>query len=216
MLFYGALGSVEQPYLPAGSTTTIADDPTWRAMTTADFAKFDLIVIGAAGDPFGGSGTPTSASLQAAFDTRATWGAAVNGRIEVLGLDPGFHAVRGTTGATTFAKASLQWLSTSAPKTTSLYVNSDWGVRKLDFLSPFGAFSSSASNYDIVAVTSATHATMTGSTSVSLSNWRASGHSMVTIPASFTEIATGTSTGGGTDVTGTSVAVRDSAMICAP
>jgi len=209
VLFYGPCGSMEKAFLPTGATSTTADDATWRKMTTADFQKFDLIVIGAPDLSVSSSSTPTAAMLLAAFDTRAVWGAAVNGRISVLGLDPAYHADKAVAGAITYQKAVLSWLTTGAPSTTSLYVNSDWGVRKLDFMSPFGTLSSSAATSNTITITLGTHPTMVGSTSASLSAWGTSAHSFVTFPTTFTATATGTSSGSGTTTTGTVAAVKD-------
>jgi len=205
ILFYGASGSLEKTWIPTGAVTTVASDATWRAMKTADFSKYDIVVIGAPDTTSGGS-SPTAAELLAAFETRTTWGPAINGRIVVLGIDPAYHANAGTTGAVTFLKASLQWLANGPPSTTALYVNSDWGIRSFDFLSPFGAFSSSYHSVEAVTITSTTHPVMTGSTSASLSNWGVSTHSYVTIPTTFTELATASTSSG---EKGTVVAVKD-------
>jgi hypothetical protein len=209
-LFYGPHGSVEKPDLPTGATSTVADDATWRAMTTAEFAKYDIIIIGSVETTLRGSGDPTTATLQAAFDTRATWGAAINGRVVVFGLDPGFHAAAGTVGATTFLKATLSWLATGPVGTTALYVNSDWGVRNLDFLSTVGAFTSTGLTQNTITITDATHPIMTGSTSASLSGWGASSHSTVTFPTTFTGLATAPTTGG------TGVVAAVNAVTCTP
>src|SRR5215207_7032858 len=88
VLFYGPNDSTESTFLPEGATFTVANEATWRAMTTSDFAQYDLIIIG---DPV--SGLPaTAANLLAAYDTRNTWAAAVKGRIIVSGMNPGYQA----------------------------------------------------------------------------------------------------------------------------
>ena len=175
-------------------------------MTTAEFAKYDIIIIG---EPSGGAG-PTATELLAAYETRATWGAAVTGRIMVTGQDPAYH-VPLSTGAGTFMKATFSWLATSAPKTTSLYVAPDWATRKLDFMSPFGAFSSGGSTFmNTITITDSTHPTMTGSTSASLSTWNSSAHNTISFPATFTSIANGAdSFGSETSVPGPVTVVRD-------
>jgi len=122
-------------------------------------------------------------------------------------MDPAFHAMNGVTGASTVMRATLQWLTTSMPGTTALYVNSDWGTRNLDFLSSVGAFSSVALTSSTITITGATHPIMTGSTSASLSGWSASAHSTVTFPTTFTGLATAPTTTGGTGIV---AAVNDS------
>jgi hypothetical protein len=186
VLFYGPTAATEIPYLPTNATVTVAHGPTWRAMKTSDFASYDLIIIG---DTYSGSG-PTAADLLAAYDTRNTWAAAVTGRIVVNGLDPGFHAYEDVPGARTYIAATLDWLTKGGK--TALYVSSEWGVRNLDFLSPFGAFAASPAQADSITITSPSHPIMSGSTSASLSWWSSSAHSFITYPASFSSFATGT------------------------
>jgi ASPIC/UnbV protein/VCBS repeat protein len=203
VLFYGPNDSTESSFLPTSATVTVASETTWRAMTTSDFANYDLIIIG---DPVFGTG-PTAADLLAAYDTRNSWGAAVTGRIVVSGLDPAYHASDGHPGAGTYITATLDWLTKGPTGKTALYVSSDWGKRNLDFLSPFGAFSSSAiSDANTITITSPSHPTMLGSTSASLSDWHESAHSYLTYPASFSSLATVTD-----GITGAVVVARDAA-----
>jgi len=208
VLFYGPLGALEKPYLPTGAISTTVDDAKWRSMSKTDFAKYDMIVLGAPDD--GGFSYTTYAMMQAAFETRNVWGPAVNGRIVVLGLDPAFHASKGTAGAITFQKASLAWLATGGAGQTTLFVNTDWGNRKLDFLSPFGAFSSTSQASDKIVISKTTHPIMIGSTDATLSNWYGSAHSFVTFPSPFTSLANGTDTAG---AKGEVVVVRDYACV---
>ena len=192
VLFYGALGSIERPYLPSGAIVTVASDAMWASFTTTDFARYNLIVIG---DPDSRT-TPTTAQFQTAFITRATWSAAVRGRVVVSGLDPGFHATDPTaprTGAQTLLRAELAWLAAGVG--TGLYVSSDWGVRSMDYLGSVGTFSSSAASAlgapaDAVTIVVPTHPILAGSTSASLSGWTTAAHSYFpTYPAAFTRLA---------------------------
>jgi len=200
VLFYGPTGgSVEQPYLPFGAVSTVASETKWRAMTTADFAKYDLIVIG---DP-----STYSSNFAAANETKATWGPAITGRMAVLGLDPGGHTT--STGAITLMKATFSWLAGGPTGGTSLYVTTDWASRALDFLSWFGAFSSTSAYSNSVTITNTTHPMMYGSTSASLSSWSTSVHSFITYPTGFTSIATAYDTG----MTGSVAVVRDAACM---
>ncbi len=208
VLFYGAW-SMEKAYLPAGATSTLADDTAWRALKTADFAKYDLIIVGAPDLAVSSSSTPSSSMLLALFETRAEWGPAITGRVAVFGIDPGYHAVKGNAGATVFQKASLIWLTTGAPRTTALYVNSDWGNRNLDFLSPLGTFGSKGTSTDAITMVAGTHPMMTGSTSSSLSSWGTSAHSFITVPSTYTTLATGTVGGGDAGTSGIVAAAKD-------
>ena len=216
VLFYGPLGSMEKPYLPSGAVSVIATETMWRAMTKSDFASYDLIVLGAPdATATTGSSDPKATDYVAAFDTRATWASAVNGRIVVLGMDPAYHAMKGTTGASMVLRSTLRWLTTSTPGTTALYVNSDWGTRNLDFLGSFGTFASSTDMYtDTINVTVSTHPILLGSTDATLSSWGSSAHSFITAPSGFITIASGTDTFT-TTTKGPVITVRD-AGACTP
>ncbi|MEO7096679.1 MAG: hypothetical protein ABI175_25705 [Polyangiales bacterium] len=189
VLFYGPTLSGEQPSLPAGSVVTVADEGMWRAMSTSDFAKFHLIVIGEGGV------CPASTSYQAAFDTKATWSTAVKGRIVVTEQDPVFHSSFSSPGAGVFLNAALKWAA-SGPG-TGLYVAAECGARSLDFMTGFGAFSSISGGGDTVHITAPSHGTMIGSTDTSLSSWGSSFHGdITTFPADFVIVANDSSTSG--------------------
>jgi hypothetical protein len=207
VLFYGPNDSTESSFLPTNATFTVASEATWRAMTTTDFASYDLIIIG---DPRSRVG-PSASNFLAAYDTRNTWAAAVTGRIVVSGIDPAYHAVL-YPGAETHIIATLEWLAKGPTGKTALYVSSDWGTRNLDFLSFFGAFGSSAFGAfgaNTITITSPSHPIMIGSTSASLSDWDESAHSYLTYPASFSSLAIGTD--GGT--TGSVVVARAAPLL---
>jgi hypothetical protein len=188
VLFYGPNGSTEALWLPPGATFTVADEDTWRGMTISEFAQYDLIIIG---DPSHASG-PAATNLLAAYDTRNIWATAITGRIVVSGMDPGFHASVDQPGAGTLLASTLDWLTKGPVGKTALFVSSDWGRRNLDFLSPFGAFNSTAVEAEYITITNPNHPTMNGSTDTSLSWWEISAHSFLTYPASFSSLATGT------------------------
>src|SRR5258708_8905457 len=85
----GGAGSLEaQRVIADGFTPVIVDNPTWTSMTTAQFASYRAIVIG---DPTCGNYNDTS-HLTAALSNPATWGAAVNGNVLIIGTDPVFHS----------------------------------------------------------------------------------------------------------------------------
>jgi hypothetical protein len=219
VLFYGPTASAgtvvpEAAYLPAGATTHIASETEWRGMSTSDFQKYDLVVIG---EPAPGGG-PMSTDLQAAYDTRLTWGAAINGRIVVLGQDPAWHAGISTApaaGAGVLLKATLNWLSTGAPKSTSLYVSPDWGTRNLDYLGYFGTWTSTSAIIDTVTELVPSHPILIGSTDSTLSNWGSSGHEKITFPAGFTAVSNGSDSFVTGDVPGAVAVVRDGPT-CSP
>jgi len=188
VLIYGPVGSLETPYLPAGSISTVATETMWKAMTTADFKSYQLIVIG---EGSYGSAPP----WDAANFNKSTWTPAVTGRIVVSTLDPAAH---GTSGATTFARAALDWASKGPG--TGLYVGPDYGSRKLDFMSGFGTWTALGQigdgvTGDDVSIIVPAHGTMAGSTSASLSTWGSSYHGAITgFPTAFTVIARSTLT----------------------
>jgi hypothetical protein len=190
ILIYGPVGTHEQPYVPAGAVVTVAADATWRAMSATEFGSYNLIIIGEQGAGPGLGGTV----WQAAFDTRATWNAAVTGRVVVTTLDPVAHTP-GTAGGPIFLRAALSWAA-SGPG-TGLYVGPDYGNRKLDFMSGFGTWAAlgqaSPDNVfgDDMHIVAPSHGTMVGSTDSSLSAWSYSYHgSITTFPASFVSVAT--------------------------
>ena len=183
VLFFGPLLTGEQKFLPVGSVVTVADEGMWRAMTTSDFAKYNLIVFGEGGF------CPPATSWQAIFDTRTTWSAATVGRIVMTQQDPVLHSSV-SAGAGVFLKAALQWAA-SGPG-TGLYVANECGARNYDFMSPFGTFASTSVTGENVHIVVPSHGTMIGSTDTSLSTWGNSYHGNTTsFPASFTLIANG-------------------------
>jgi hypothetical protein len=214
VLFYGDIGSGESSYLPAGSTTTIATSAMWKAMTTADFASYQLIVIGEGG----GLVTSTPTPWDDANATQSTWGPAVTGRVLVSTLDPIAHSSR--PDAPTFLRAALAWAA-GGPG-TGLYVGPDYGSVKYDFLSTFGSWTElgqvAPDNYagDTVHIVLTAHPTMIGSTDATMSGWSYTFHGGLTgIPPAFATVAQGTATpSGGGSTTTTIIAAKDAA--CAP
>ena len=110
---------------------TRVTDAAWRSMTTAQFATYNVIVIG--------SGC-TYSSCQAVFDTRATWAPAVGGRVVVETS----HALE--HGQYVGPRAWFNWIIRG--NGTGLYVSDDESTRNLDFMAPFGTFVSHFVNYD--------------------------------------------------------------------
>lgn len=215
VLFYTDVdaGAVEKPYLPPGSTVTLAGGTTWSSMTTADFAKYQLIIIGEGGT------LSTPGPWDNANKTKATWGAAINGRVVVHTMDAVVHAGYGKTDAATFVKAALNWAATGPG--TNLYVGPDFGSRKYDFLSTFGTWSElgqpAPDNFygDAVHILVPTNPTVTGQTDATMSTWSYTFHGGITgAPSGFVAVAQGTSAGGSTPSVAPILYVRD--VTCAP
>ena len=64
-----------------GYTANVVDEPTWRNMTTADFASYKAIIIS---DPNCG----TLDQIQFLEDTKNVWSPAVTGNMIVIGKRP--------------------------------------------------------------------------------------------------------------------------------
>lgn len=69
-----------------GYTVAIADTIAWKALTEADFARYDAIVVGDRGCP-----NSRRRYLRAATATRDRWTPAITGNVSVLGTDPVYH-----------------------------------------------------------------------------------------------------------------------------
>ena len=70
---------------------TVADDATWSAMTTAQFAAFDAIVFGDPScDNIGGRELLNTAEV-----TKSVWSAAITGPVYIQGTDPVYHQFPG-------------------------------------------------------------------------------------------------------------------------
>jgi hypothetical protein len=181
-IIYGPIGADEQAYLPTGAVVTVADGATWSASTTADFAKYNLIIIGES------RSTTTTSTYDIVNASKATWGAAVTGPVVVTMLDPIGH-ISSRSGAPTFLKAALAWAGSGG--STGLYVGTEYGSRKMDFLSSFGSWTVLSQTIDGIAgddvhVVATTHPTMAGSTDASLSSWAYSYHGAITaFPTGF-------------------------------
>ncbi len=173
----------EQAFLPKGAVVTIAGDAKWKSMTRADFAKFNLIVIGDNLDWH-----PQAPYLQTAFETRTIWNPAITGRVIVQGIDAGFHTSHSDkpAAAGAYLTMTLRWL-TSGPG-TALYVSSI--AREYDYLGSIGAFTSVAQGGELVSITEPAHPIFLGSTSDSLSAWKITYHRIIqTFPIGFRAVA---------------------------
>ena len=191
----GGAGSLEaQRVIADGFTPVIVDNPTWTSMTTAQFASYRAIVIG---DPTCGNYNDTS-HLTAALSNPATWGAAVNGNVLIIGTDPVFHSYlpgpgKLITHGIDFALAQAgkvgAYLDLScaygrvAPNTPLTLLD---GIRPGGFTVDGGPSTVCYNDAHIVA----THPALTGLTDADLSNWSCSVHEAFdTWPADYTVLA---------------------------
>src|SRR5215467_11049931 len=131
----------------AGLTTTIVSPATWASMTTADFKKFKLIILG---DPRCQS---TPAAIRPAARNADTWADAVKGNVIVIGSDPTFHhfSNHNSAGATDLINNGIAWAaskgSTGAYITLSCYYHNARKGTAVPALSGFGSFSVEGQNF---------------------------------------------------------------------
>ncbi len=166
----------------AGRSVEVATPAQWEAMTTAQFAEYDALILG---DPTCGESTSLIAAAEA---NAATWNAAVNGNVIVIGTDPNFHSNRGTEGAQTLIKTGVAFAVEHKGHTgayvdlSCYYAHAGAGteVPMIAHLSPFGGFkvfgqflfSACPQESHIVATSPA----LSGLTDEALSNWTCSAH----------------------------------------
>jgi hypothetical protein len=169
-----------------GFGVDVVTDPTWAAMTTAQFASYRAIVIG---DPTCGDNT----NWAAASANTAVWGPAVNGNVITNGTDPVFHGPSHPGGFTLVQKSIA--FATAQPGTTGFYADlSCWApsagtpVDILNAVEP-GWTAGSAGCGDNISVV-ATNAILAGLTNTDLEGWGCSVHEYFdSWPADFIPIA---------------------------
>jgi hypothetical protein len=219
VLAYGPAMSLGIGMVP-GAVVTVADETTWRAMTTAEFGNYDVVWLDGAN-----CGGMTSGDVYgAAQDTIGVWGPAITGRIEILIGDPDYH---GGPWASRFHQNSAGWLRELGRNAdggrTSLYIN--WGCTVFNsnsmgmvpgrgtpemFTAVLGApIVTDTTNFCAATTTAAglTHPVLVGMTSY----WDCPMHGgFSTMPPLFVALATGAPGGSA------SLAVRDVATPCVP
>jgi hypothetical protein len=94
-----------------GFTVTVVDDATWTSMNTAQFAAYQVIIFG---DPTCTVGT---SPITTPLANTATWGAAVNGNVVVIGTDPTYHYDAGTAGAGQLMQSAIAFAGAQKGKT---------------------------------------------------------------------------------------------------
>ncbi len=196
----GTQGGLEQTILQSeGYGVNIVSAAQWDAMTTAQFAAYQLLVIG---DPQCGS------TGMGAVSNEPTWMGAVNGNIIVIGTDPAFHYANGSNslGAYATAQAGLTYAGSDAGA-TNLYLDlscayADSYLYSAPILAGIESGFTVTSGYtntdpNTTDVTAAGAAAL-GLTGAQLSGWYDSVHEYFsTWPADFTPLAVVQSVPGG-------------------
>ncbi len=181
----------------AGFTPVVVNNATWGSMSTAQFSSYEAIVIGDPGCV--GDTTP----FLAAILNQATWNAAVDGNVILIGTDEVFHSV---SGGDSLSKYGIQYVTANAGSgETGLYASlgCSYGfsatpiqVTMFDSLSPNGTFSvfgSSCHNLSHIVVT---HPALTNLTDSILSYWSCSTHEVFdSWPSDFVVLAIGRNLG---------------------
>jgi hypothetical protein len=167
----------------------VADPVAWAAKTQADFASYRAIILGDA--------TCSGLDIYAAAEAnKATWSAAINGNIILIGADPGFHANNTpTVPATTLMSNSIAFAGDVSGKTglyaafgCAYYTAPPTGV-PISFLSELGAFTGAGNSWDAVHMV-ASHPALAGLTDELLSNWSQSTHmGFVSFPEDYVSLA---------------------------
>ena len=103
-----------------GWTVTVATAAQWDAMTQAQFASYQLLVLA---DPDCGS----VSSISSAVSNESTWAPAVNGSVLLIGTDPIFHEAGLPSSGTTPDPAKLIYqglaYAGAQPGKTGLYLD---------------------------------------------------------------------------------------------
>lgn len=190
----GGLSSPEAVRIAGlGFTPILVDDTTWAAMSTADFSDYEGIVLG---DP---TCVDNPTPVSAAEANAATWAAAVDGNVIVIGTDPTLHILLGKEGAQALTDSAMAFAldeagtgSTGAYLSLSCYYHFS-GPTTVPALAGFGAFTVQGADTtgalnDVHIV--ASHPSLVGLTDALLSNWDNSVHeNLLTWPSDFEVLA---------------------------
>ena len=104
---FGA-GKLETSFVAQGKTVVRKTPAEWGAMTTAEFASYDAIVLA---DPTCQVGTT---AITAAIANAAVWGAAADGNVIIIGTDEQFHF---GSGGQTLMNGAAEFVVADAAKT---------------------------------------------------------------------------------------------------
>ncbi len=169
----------------AGFTVVVVNSTQWAAMSQADFGTYRAIILG---DPFcGGS---AAASLGPAAANAATWAAATNGNVIIIGTDPTLHAKTPVLD-NGIAFAGSDPSRTGAYITLACYYHGTPALTPVPALDGFGSFTMTGvpGCFDD-AHKVANHPALNGLGDAELSNWGCSVHEAFDgWPASFQVLA---------------------------
>jgi Ca2+-binding RTX toxin-like protein len=173
----------------AGHTVTVASESEWAAMTTAQFAAFDALVIG------DDECNLDETQLDAAEANRTTWSPAVTGNITLNTFDPFTHTDEDQHDE--LVRNSINFAASAAG--TGLYFDlgcyftGDGDLQTLTLMDQFGTFTNDGNFSDPISILEPGHPVMSGLTNEGLSNWGASVHAhFISFPSSFQALAVGT------------------------
>lgn len=185
--------------IAAGKVPVVVTEAQWSAMTAADFASYDGIVLGDAT-------CTTDKSVYAAAAANANiWGPVINGNIIIIGCDPVYH--RGTEpGAQKLIDQGIAFSLAEPGKIgaylcLSCYYHWDVSGTPVPFLDgieggSFTVIGGSFTSLNNVHIT-ATHPALDGITDADLSNWDNSVHeAFVTFPIGLEVLAMAVDAGG--------------------
>ena len=174
----GAPSVEEQDLESQGWTVTVADGPTWDAMSAAQFSAYQLLVFG---DP----ACSTDPSItDAAVSNETTWAPTVNGNVIVIGTDPVLHFLYGgAAGGGVLVSHALAYAGAQSGR-TGIYVdlscyywfgNGAQSSPLLDGIEPgFTIFPETSCAATIHVAAAAQQ--LIGVTDADLSNWNCSVH----------------------------------------
>jgi Ca2+-binding RTX toxin-like protein len=170
-----------------GHTVTVVSDTEWSAMSTAQFAAFDALVIG----DDGCDGDETQ--LDAAAANRTTWSPAVTGNITLNTFDPFAHTDDDQHDE--LVANSINFAAGGPPRTglyfsLGCYFDADTDPMTIELIDQFGAFTIDHESGNEVTILQPTHPVMAGLTNEGLSDWSSSTHEhFLTFPSSFQALA---------------------------
>jgi hypothetical protein len=207
----GGASSIEATDAAAlGFKVTVVDGVTWDAMTAAQFASYQLLIVG---DPYGpiAGGTVDCTTgrtyMAAAIANAPVWGHVVlasGGNVAINGTDPGYHNSVGIPGATKLISASEGYAGAVSGATgayVSLGCSDAFGavgqtIPMLDSLTtaPAGTFKDEGLNTTGICENNIKIVTFSGPTAAlsdgDLSGWTCSVHeSFDSVPPDYTPLA---------------------------
>ncbi|HUQ21807.1 MAG TPA: hypothetical protein VM049_02235 [Gaiellaceae bacterium] len=155
-----------------GLDVDLVTDATWAAMTTAQFAGYDALILGDATCTGLGSGAATATA------NASVWGAAVDGNVITIGTDEVYHRTQGGLQVTNnlVAFAADADGKTGMMISLSCYYHGTAPATPVPVLAPFGSFTATGVGCYNDAHIVATHPALTSLTDASLSNWSCSVH----------------------------------------